>query len=201
MLFTNINWLAAVIRLVPREDLDADNQSRDKRSMRAEVGLQTGTPYVMKRDYMFDVVDKDWFVQTKPPWGTLNAIDLTTGNNKWQVPLGYMMDTIKFPDSRSWGSLNFGGAIVTAGNLVFVAATRDSHLRAFRASTGELLWESALPAGAQATPMTYSFKGKQYVVIAAGGHGKFLTPLGDFVIAYAMEKSKGKEVKGQRADK
>jgi quinoprotein glucose dehydrogenase len=187
-LITNINWLASVIRLVPREKLDADNQMKDKRSMRAETGLQTGTPYVLKRDYLFDIDGENWFVQSTPPWGTLNAIDLKSGEDKWQVPLGYMMDTTKYPDSRKWGSLNFGGAIVTAGNLVFVAASRDGFFRAFNADNGSLLWESLLPAGGQSTPMTYSAKGKQYVVIAAGGHGKFLTKLGDYVVAYAIEQ-------------
>lgn len=186
LLFTNINWLAAVIRLIPREQLDADNKIKDKKSMRAETGLQTGTPYAMKRDYLFDIAGDDWFGQSKPPWGTLNAIDLSSGENKWQVPLGYMLDTIKYPESKKWGSLNFGGAISTAGNLVFVAATRDAYLRAFHSDDGKLLWESHLPAGGQATPMTYSYKGKQYVVISAGGHGKFLTKMGDYVIAYAI---------------
>ena len=186
VLYTNINWLAAVIRLIPREQLDADNQIKDKRSMRAETGMQTGTPYVMKRDYLFEIDSTNWFVQTTPPWGTLNAIDLATGKDKWQVPVGFMMDTIKYPDAKKWGSLNLGGAIVTAGNLIFIAATRDGYFRAFKAETGSLLWEALLPAGGQATPMTYSVKGKQYVVIAAGGHGKFLTKMGDYLVAYAV---------------
>jgi quinoprotein glucose dehydrogenase len=187
LLFTNINWLGAVIRLIPREKLDADNNIKDKRSMRAETGMQTGSPYVLKRDYLFDVEGESWYGQTKPPWGTLNAIDLSSGEDKWQVPLGYMMDTTKHPDAKKWGSLNFGGAITTAGNLVFVAATRDGYFRAFHSDSGKLLWESLLPAGGQATPMTYSYKGKQYVVIAAGGHGKFLTKMGDYVVAYAID--------------
>lgn len=189
VLYTNINWLASIIRLIPREDLDADNKKNDKKSMRSETGMQTGTPYVMKRDYLFEIVDNNnWFVQTTPPWGTLNAIDLSTGKDKWQVPVGFMMDTTKYPEAKKWGSLNFGGAIVTAGNLVFVAATRDGYFRAFHAETGELLWESLLPAGGQATPMTYAANGKQYVVIAAGGHGKFLTKMGDYIVAYALSK-------------
>jgi quinoprotein glucose dehydrogenase len=187
-LYTNINWLASIIRLIPREDLDADNKKNDKKSMRAETGMQTGTPYVMKRDYLFEIIDNNnWFVQTTPPWGTLNAIDLSTGKDKWQVPVGFMMDTIKYPEAKKWGSLNFGGAIVTAGNLVFLAATRDGFFRAFHAETGRLLWESLLPAGGQSTPMTYSIRGKQYVVIAAGGHGKFLTKMGDYLAAYSLK--------------
>jgi quinoprotein glucose dehydrogenase len=187
VLYTNINWLASIIRLIPREDLDADNKRNDKKSMRAETGMQTGTPYVMKRDYLFEIIDSNnWYAQTKPPWGTLNAIDLSTGKDKWQVPLGFMMDTAKYPDAKKWGSLNFGGAIVTAGNLVFIAATRDGFFRAYHSQSGSLLWESLLPAGGQATPMTYSINGKQFVVIAAGGHGKFLTKMGDYLVAYTL---------------
>jgi quinoprotein glucose dehydrogenase len=187
LLFTNINWLAALIRLIPREQLDADNANADKKTLRAETGMQTGSPYVMKRDYFFDLDGENFYGQTKPPWGTLNAVDLASGENKWQVPLGFMMDTTKYPDSKKWGSLNFGGAITTAGNLVFVAATRDGYFRAFDSSSGELLWESLLPAGGQATPMTYSYRKKQYVVIAAGGHGKFMTKMGDYIIAYTVD--------------
>lgn len=90
-------------------------------------------------------------------------------------------------EARNWGSINFGGAIVTGGNLIFVAASMDSHLRAFDRRNGTLLWEYQLPAGGQATPMSYSIGGKQYIVIAAGGHGKLKTPLGDFLMAFALE--------------
>ena len=83
--------------------------------------------------------------------------------------------------------MSLGGAIATAGNLIFVAATRDGNFRAFNTTSGELLWESLLPAGGQATPMTYKSNGKQYVVIAAGGHGKFATKQGDFLVAYAVK--------------
>ena len=126
-------------------------------------------------------------MQTQPPWGTILAIDLRTGEKKWEASLGYMMDPQKYPEASHWGSLNFGGAITTAGNLTFVAATFDNHLRAFNTQTGELLWESELPASAQATPMTYVWKGKQYIVIAAGGHGKLGTKQGDSVVAFALE--------------
>lgn len=185
ILFTNINRLASIIKLIPREKL-ADEEKADEGLLRAETGLQKGTPYVLKRDYLFTVDNGDFVMQTTPPWGTLNAIDLNTGANKWEVPLGFMMDTTKYPESKKWGSLNFGGAIATAGNIVFVAATRDNYFRAFNSLTGELLWEYLLPASAQATPMTYSFKGKQYVVIAAGGHGKFKTKQGDYLVAFAL---------------
>ena len=140
----------------------------------------------MKRDYLFKVDSGRFIFQTKPPWGTLLAIDLKDGAKKWEVPLGYALDPKKYPGAEKWGSLNLGGAIATAGNLTFVAATTDDHLRAFNTTTGELLWEFLLPAGGQATPMTYQVNGKQYVVIAAGGHGKIGTKQGDYVMAFSL---------------
>ena len=112
---------------------------------------------------------------------------MKTGVKKWEVPLGYMLDPVLHPEAPQWGSLNFGGAIATAGNLVFVAATLDNRFRAFHTDTGQQLWETELPAGGQATPMTYAIKGKQYIVIAAGGHGKLGTKQGDYLVAYALE--------------
>lgn len=186
LLITNINQLAAIIRMLPREKL-GQVEREDDAAMRAETGRQEGTPYVMKRDYLFKLDPRRGIVmQTRPPWGTLLAIDLHTGLKKWESPLGYMLDTLQYPQARSWGSLNFGGAIVTAGNLVFIAASRDSHLRAFDKRTGAVLWEYELPAGGQATPMSYAIDGKQYIIIAAGGHGKFKTRQGDYLVAFSL---------------
>lgn len=125
-------------------------------------------------------------MQTKPPWGTLLAVNLRNGDKQWEVPLGFMMDPAKYPEAENWGSINFGGAIVTAGNVTFVAASLDGYLRAFNTSTGKLLWKYLLPAGGQATPMTYAVHGKQYVVIAAGGHGKVRTKQGDSLVAFSL---------------
>jgi quinoprotein glucose dehydrogenase len=143
----------------------------------------------MKRDYLFKADDRGRVMQTKPPWGTLVAIDLHTGEKKWEVPLGYMLDPALYPEARQWGSINFGGAIVTGGNLIFVAASIDGHFRAFDSRTGKVLWEYALPAGGQATPMSYVLDGRQYVVIAAGGHGKLKTKMGDYLMAFALPKA------------
>jgi len=185
LLVTNVNRLAALIRLIPREKIN-EVEKGEPELLRKETGRQIGTPYVMKRDYLFKVDSGRMIMQTTPPWGTLLAINLKTGQKKWEVPLGYSMDPKRYPDAPKWGSLNFGGAIVTAGNLTFVAASLDGNLRAFNTRTGELLWQYQLPGGGQATPMSYEIDGKQYVVIAAGGHGKLGTPLSDFVMAFAL---------------
>jgi quinoprotein glucose dehydrogenase len=185
MLYTNINRVAAVIRMIPRNQVDSLGRESAE-VLRAETGRQRGTPYVMKRDYLFKADSLGFVMQTRPPWGTLVGIDLHTGTKKWEVPLGYQLDPAKYPGAKKWGSLNFGGAIVTNGNLVFIAASIEGHLRAFDSRTGQILWEYALPASAQATPMTYELDGRQYVVIAAGGHGKLHTKQGDYVMAFAL---------------
>ena len=186
ILYTNINRVAAIIRMLPREKVD-QIEREEPGVMRAETGRQEGTPYVMKRDYLFKVDTRGMVMQTKPPWGTLVAIDLHTGDKKWEVPLGAMLDTHRWPDAKSWGSINFGGAIVTGGDLIFVAASMDGCFRAFDSRTGAVLWETLLPAGGQATPMSYSLDGKQYVLIAAGGHGKLRTKQGDYVMAFSLD--------------
>ncbi len=184
-LITNVNLVPAVIRMIPRDSIDMVERTEPS-VLRAETGRQLGTPYIMKRDYLFKADERGFVMQVKPPWGTLVAIDLHTGLKQWEVPLGYMLDPAKYPGAEKWGSLNFGGAIVTGGNLIFVAASLDGHFRAFDRQTGKVLWEYALPAGGQATPMSYSLDGKQYVVIAAGGHGRLHTKQGDYLMAFAL---------------
>lgn len=120
----------------------------------------------------------------KPPWGTLNAIDLNTGDYIWKVPLGEWEDLAK-AGIRGTGTENYGGPVVTAGGLVFIAASRDEHIRAFEKSTGRELWKYRLPAAGYATPTVYSIGGKQFIVIACGG-GKIGTPSGDSYIAFAL---------------
>lgn len=118
-----------------------------------------------------------------PPWGTLNAIDLNSGNILWQVPLG---SDPAFPQAKTpTGTENYGGPVVTAGGLVFIAATKDSKFRVFNKRSGALLLEKELPASGFATPAVYSLKGKQYVVIACGG-GKLRARSGDAYVAFAL---------------
>ena len=131
-------------------------------------------------------LDTNGYPAIKPPWGTLNAIDLNTGDYRWRVTLG------EWPELTArgippTGTENYGGPVVTAGGLVFIAASRDGHLRAFDRRTGKELWKSKLPAAGYATPATYSVNGRQYVVIACGG-GKIGTPSGDAYVAFALPK-------------
>ena len=125
--------------------------------------------------------DSSGYPAVKPPWGTLSAIDLNTGEYRWRITLG------EHPElgERSTGTEQYGGPIVTHGGLLFIAATQDGKFRAFDKDTGKLLWETTLPAPGYATPSTYMVNGKQYVVVAAGG-GKLGSPSGDTYVAYTL---------------
>ena len=180
-----VNRFGAIVRLFPRED--APRSTGPNVRLEAELGQMRETPYVVQRTYLLNF-ERGLLPFTKPPWGTLAAVNLHTGSLQFEVPLGSMLDPARFPEAEQWGSISLGGPMTTAGGLVFIAATRDNHLRAFDVETGALLWKAALPAGAQATPMTYEVDGTQYVVVCAGGHGKLGTKLGDYVVAFALPR-------------
>jgi len=128
--------------------------------------------------------DPDGYPAIKPPWGSLNAIDLNTGEYRWTVRLGELPE-LTAAGIPPTGTENYGGPVVTAGGLVFIGASKDEMFRAFDARTGEILWQAKLPAGGYATPSTYAVNGRQYVVIACGG-GKMGTPSGDAYVAFAL---------------
>jgi quinoprotein glucose dehydrogenase len=151
------------------------------------TGSDDGTQYTMTGYRRF--VDPDGYPATAPPWGTLNALDLQTGEYLWRVPLGQYPE-LAAKGMADTGSENYGGPIVTAGGLLFIAATNFDHkIRAFDKSTGKLLWEAALPFAGNATPATYEIRGRQYLVIAAGGSGMNPRgPLGGVYVAFALPR-------------
>ncbi|MDO8544619.1 MAG: PQQ-binding-like beta-propeller repeat protein [Opitutaceae bacterium] len=131
-------------------------------------------------------LDDDGYPNVKPPWGTLNAIDLNTGEYRWKVPLGEYPE-LKAKGVPPTGTDSYGGPVVTAGGVVFIAATLDEMIRAFDRATGRVLWEAKLPAAGYATPATYMAGGRQYVVIACGG-GKLGTKSDDAYVAFALPR-------------
>jgi quinoprotein glucose dehydrogenase len=143
-----------------------------------------GTPYVLSRGSLMSVLGMPC---TRPPWGKLVALDIGSGEIAWQRPVGTIEDLAPAPvPNLELGVPLIGGAIVTGSGLIFLGATFDDYLRAFDLESGEELWKGRLPAGGQATPMTYAIDGRQYVVIAAGGHGGAGTTRGDYVVAFAL---------------
>ncbi len=141
-------------------------------------------PYTMTGYHRW--LDTNGYPAIKPPWGTLNAIDLNTGEYRWRVTLGEWPE-LAAKGVPPTGTENYGGPVVTAGGLVFIAASRDEHIRAFDRKTGKELWRAKLPAAGYATPATYSVNGRQFVVIACGG-GKIGTKSGDAYVAFALPK-------------
>ncbi|SHN27730.1 PQQ-binding-like beta-propeller repeat protein [Mucilaginibacter sp. OK098] len=139
-------------------------------------------PYVMNGYNRF--LDKDGYPGIKPPWGSLNAVDLTSGKILWKVPLGEYPELTK-KGIPITGTELYGGPLVTKGGLVFIAATKDEQIRAFDKNTGKQVWEAKLPAAGYATPATYAVDGKQYVVIACGG-GKIGSKSGDSYVCFAL---------------
>jgi quinoprotein glucose dehydrogenase len=168
LLYINSNNVPNIITL-------AESKAEDK----ARIGPYRTTGY-------FRFLDHEGYPAIRPPWGVLSAINLTTGEFAWQVPLGEYAELTARGIPRT-GTETFGGSIVTAGGLVFIAGTKDEMFHAFDKRNGQLLWEHALPAGGYATPSTYQLKGRQYVVIAAGGAGKLETKAGDAFVAFSLK--------------
>ena len=188
ILVVNTMNLSSTIVMVPRSECDKalKELTRDNVQSRFSALQQNeGTPYCTIRAYGF--MSPLGVPCTKPPWGNLTAIDLNTGDHLWQIPLGTSKDLAPFPFWWIKGAPNIGGPTVTATGLTFIAATSDYYLRAFNTETGEELAKFRLPTAGHATPMTYKNKnGKQFVVIAAGGHWAVGSPASDHLIAYTL---------------
>jgi quinoprotein glucose dehydrogenase len=181
IVYVNTSSAIHLVTLIARHEYGAVSEKFfDK-----EVSPQEGAPFGMKREVLLSPFGMPC---NPPPWGQLHAIDMHSGRVLWSVPLGTTEDMAPFSEYLlgKTGTPNLGGPIVTAGGLVFIGAAMDNYLRAFDAKSGAELWKGRLPAGGQATPMTYVWKGRQYVVIAAGGHAKLGTRRGDQVVAFAL---------------
>lgn len=178
LLFVDTNRLPIFVKLIPRTDFEnARKNASESDRLHGEFARQTGAPYAMFRT---PLLSPSGLPCNTPPWGTVAAVDLFEGKKVWDVPLG------SFLPGMNTGTITLGGPMATAGGLVFTAAAMDNFLRAFNSATGKEIWKYELPAGGQATPMTYTLKGKQYLVIATGGHGKLGTKQGDYVIAFTL---------------
>jgi len=191
----NYNDMPNYNRLVPRTLADERLKGQKGDSSHAALAPQAGAPYAV-------AVNAGWRMPVtgllckQPPYGGIRAFDLTSGEALWDRPLGTARQNGPFgiPSYLPFeiGTPNNGGAVVTAGGLIFIAAATDNLIRAIDLRSGETIWKDVLPAGGQATPMTYEHDGRQFVVIMAGGHHFMQTPIGDALVAYALP---GEEVR------
>jgi len=179
LVIVNVSNIAHEIRLIPSDQVEAVEKAGEA----DEVAPMRGAPFGMTRGIIASSLGLPC---TPPPWGMLVAVDAAKGEIVWRKVLGDTRDLAPMGIAIKTGTPNLGGPIVTAGGIVFIAASFDSQLRAFDIETGKQLWSDTLSASGQATPMTYVWKGRQYVVIANGGYGNFDSPMGDYVTAYAL---------------
>ncbi len=195
LLIANYNDMPNYNRLVPRDEANRlgwapRDQARGKLGGPEGAGdPQAGTPYAID-------VNAGWrlpgtgLLCKQPPYGGIRAIDLKSGKTLWDRPLGQARTNGPFGIPSMLpiriGTPNNGGSVITAGGLIFIAATTDNLIRAIDIETGKTVWQDKLPAGGQATPMTYEQNGRQYLVIMAGGHHFMETPIGDALVAYAL---------------
>ncbi|MDT0651345.1 c-type cytochrome [Autumnicola edwardsiae] len=171
--------LDALIAYVNEEEI-AEKMSREPGMGRSKENDQI--PYQISGYNKF--LDADGYPAVRPPWGTLNAINLNTGEYLWQVTYGEYEELTKKGIPQT-GAESYGGPIVTASGLLFIAGTKDAKFRAYNKKTGELLWETELPSAAFSTPSTYEVNGRQYIVLACGGT-KLGAPGGDSYVAFAL---------------
>lgn len=181
VLYANTTRLVHLVTLIPRAEFDAVK----KRSPGLEVSPQAGAPFGMKRELLVSPLKLPC---NPPPWGVLAALDLRAKRVLWETNLGTLEEIAPLGIALRDGTPNFGGPLVTRGGLIFIGAALDRYLRAFDARTGAELWTARLPASAIATPMSYEWQGRQYVVAAAGGRSDAGGTLGDSLVAFALHR-------------
>ncbi|EOW8433525.1 PQQ-binding-like beta-propeller repeat protein [Pseudomonas aeruginosa] len=183
ILFTSPNYMAFVSQMVPRDKVPSGSKREGETS---GVQPNTGAPYAV---IMHPFMSPIGLPCQAPSWGDVAGIDLTTAKVVWQHKNGTSRDNTPVPIGLTVGVPSMGGSITTAGGVAFLSGTLDQYLRAYDVKDGKQLWQARLPAGGQATPMSYTGKdGRQYVLIVAGGHGSFGTRMGDYIIAYALPR-------------
>ena len=179
VVYVNTSRLAHVLTLIPRAQFDQVRAANPGK----EVSPQNGTPFGMKREALLSPLGMPC---NPTPWGTLAALDLRSKKILWEQRLGTTEEIAPLGLALKTGTPNFGGPVATAGGLVFIGAAMDRYLRAFDAAGGAELWRGRLPAAAIATPMSYVWQGRQYVVVAAGGHGEIGAATSDAIVAFAL---------------
>ncbi len=181
VMVVGMNRMVHEITLIPADEVVEARNHLDK-----EVALQRGAPFGMSRDLVMSSFGAPC---NRPPWGTLVAVDLSTGEVLWERTRGTTEDLVSFLPAMATGEPALGGPMITAGGLVFEAGTLNYRIRARDMATGRRLWSHRLPAGTPATPMSYEYDGRQYVVIGSGGYGRVGTTMGDSIIAFALPEN------------
>ncbi|MCO7614639.1 glucose/quinate/shikimate family membrane-bound PQQ-dependent dehydrogenase [Pseudomonas chlororaphis] len=183
LLFTSPNYMAFVSKLVPRAEVAAGSKRESETS---GVQPNTGAPYAV---IMHPFMSPLGVPCQAPAWGYVAGIDLTTNKVVWKHKNGTSRDSSPIPIGLPIGVPSMGGSMVTGGGVGFLSGTLDQYIRAYDVKNGKELWKSRLPAGGQATPMSYTGKdGQQYVLVVVGGHGSLGTKMGDYIIAYKLSE-------------
>ena len=197
LMIVNSTSMPYIDTLIPREHADADRivaydpSAKESPALLSSRFAQAGTPFAVETLPFLSPIGIPCH---QPPWGELSAVDLDTRKVVWRRPLGTTRDNAPLGIPFPMGVFNIGGSVTTRGGVAFIGATIDAYLRAFDVETGRELWKARLPAGGQSNPMSYvsAHTGRQYVVIAAGGHTAMQTKKGDYVLAYALPENRSK---------
>jgi quinoprotein glucose dehydrogenase len=186
LMFLNPSYMAFQSRLIPAAELYKEERGKPASEMNG-IKEPKGIPYAIELKPFLSLLG---IPCQAPPWGYVAAVDLTTGKTIYQHRNGTIRDSAPLPIPMPLGVPSLGGTVTTAGGLAFLSGTLDDYIRGYDVQSGRQLWESRLPAGGQATPMSYADRnGRQYVLVVAGGHGSLGTKMGDYVIAYALPEA------------